>query len=109
MEDYKVVHFSGDFTMTDITDAMSHQDDIIYYTRQIVETNEFHIVNYKEGQFTLTPFVTQLFNFYQNNENLSSLVKESKVKGNDKFAIILNVNEDLVNQIKNDLNKLLKK
>ena len=109
MKDYKVVHFSNEFSMEDINEAMSFQDEIIYYTRQITEKNEFHIVNHNKGEFTLTQFVTQLFNFYQNDKNLSPLVSESKVKGNDSFAIILNANDDLILQIKKDLNILLKK
>ena len=109
MKDYKVVHFSDEFTMDDINEAMSFQDDIIYFTRQITEKNEFHIVNHKNGEFTLTQFVTQLFNFYKNDKNLSPLVSESKVKGNDSFTIVLNANEKLITQIKKDLNILLKK
>jgi len=109
MKDYKVVHFSNDFSMEDISEAMSFQDDILYFTREITEKNEFHIVNHKNGEFTLTQFVTQLFNFYQNDKKLSPLVSESKVKGNDSFTIILNANENLISQIKKDLNILLKK
>ena len=71
--------------------------------------NEFHIVNYKEGEFTLTPFISQLFGFYQSNEKLSPLVSDSKVKGNNSFTIIHNTNEELIEQIKSDLNTLLKK
>jgi hypothetical protein len=108
MKDYKVVHFSDEFNLDDINEALSATDDIIYYTRDLNEKNEFHVVNYKEGDFTITPFITQMFNFYKTNK-LSHLVKESKVKGNDKFAIIVNTNEDLINRLKNDLNLLLKK
>ncbi len=109
MEEYKVVHFSSDFSMDDINEAMSFQDDILYFTREISEKNEFHIVNYKDGEFTLTQLVTQLFNFYKNNEKLSPIVSESKVKGNDKFTIIVESNDDLITQIKKDLNILLKR
>jgi len=109
MKDYKVVHFSDEFTMDDINDAMSNQDDIIYFTRQLTEKNEFHIVNYKDGEFTITQFVSQLFNFYKNDKDLANIVSEAQVKGNDSFSIILNANDDLINQIKKDLNILLKK
>jgi len=109
MKDYKVVHFSDEFSMEDISEAMSFQDDILYFTREITEKNEFHIVNHKNGEFTLTQFVTQLFNFYNTDKNLSSLVRESKVKGNDTFAIITNADENLIARIKKDLNILLKK
>jgi hypothetical protein len=109
MKDYKVVHFSEEFSMEDINEAMSFQDDILYYTRYIAEKKEFHIVNHSNGEFTLTPFISQLFNFYNQNEKLSELISDTKLKGNDSFTIIFNVNEDLISQIKNDLNSLLKK
>jgi len=109
MKDYKIVHFSDDFTMEDINEAMEHQDEILYFTREIAEKNEFHIVNHKNGEFTVTQFVSQLFNFYQNDKNLSKIVSEAKVKGNDSFTVVINANEDLINQIKKDLNILLKR
>ena len=40
MKDYKVVHFSEEFTMDDINEAMSSQDDILYFTRYVAEKNE---------------------------------------------------------------------
>lgn len=109
MKEYKIVHFSNEFSMDDINEAMSYQDEIIYYTREITEKKEFHIVNHNNGKFPLTPFVTQLFNFYKKNEGISKFINETKIKGNDNFTIILNSNENLINQLKNDLNTLLKK
>jgi hypothetical protein len=109
MKEYKVVHFSDDFTIDDINEAMVHQDDILYFTRHLSEKNEFHVVNYKDGEFTLTSFISQLFNFYKNDKSLSKIIGESKIKGNDSFTIIQNVNDNLINQIKKDLNILLKK
>lgn len=109
MKDYKVVHFSDEFTMEDITEAMSYQDDILYYTRYITEKNEFHIVKYKNGEFTITPFISQLLNFYKNDKNKKKLLGESMVKGNNTFAIITNINDELLIQVKQDLNILLKK
>ncbi|MFW5848006.1 MAG: hypothetical protein ACOCVF_03740 [bacterium] len=109
MNKYKVVHFSDEFTIEDINNVMSSKEGVLYFTRYIPEKNEFHIVNHKKGEFTITPFVTQIFNFYNNNKNLSGLVKESKVKGNETFAIITNVRENLLTQLKKDLNTLLKK
>jgi hypothetical protein len=106
----KIVHFSDDFTINDINEAMSHQDDILYFSRLISEKNEFHIVNYKKGNFQLTPFISQLLNFYKKDEKISKILSESvKIKGNDAFTIIYNVNDELANQLKNDLNNLLKK
>jgi len=109
MREYKVVHFSEDFSMEDINEAMSSQDEILYFTRYIQEKNEFHIVKHKNGDFKITSFITQLFGFYKKNKNTSSLLDETKVKGNDSFVIIQNVNEQLIERLKNDLNILLKK
>lgn len=109
MEEYKIVHFSNEFTMEDINEAMSLQDDIIYYTRQISEKNEFHIVNHNNGEFTVTAFITELFKFYTTDTSLGESMKGTKIKGNEKFSIIINTDEVLIERLKLDLNNLLKK
>ena len=105
----KVLHFLEGFSLDEVNNVLLTKPEVIYYTRYISETNEFLVVNNKRGDFTITPFITQLLEYYKKNNELSNLVKESKVKGNDSFSIILNVNEELINQIKKDLNQLLKK
>ena len=105
----KVLHFSEGFTLDEVNEVLLTKPDVVYYTRYIPENNQLHIVNNNGGSFTLTSLVTQLFEFYKKDEQLSQLIKESKVKGNDSFSIIINTNEELNNQIKKDLNKLLKK
>lgn len=109
MKEYKVVHFSDEFTMDDISEAMSFQDEIIYFTREITEKKEFHIVNHKKGKFPLTPFVSQLFEFYTKDNSMKGITNETKIKGNDNFTIVLNANDKLIDQLKEDLNILLKK
>jgi len=109
MGNNKVVHFSEEFSMNEINTVMKGRDEVIYYTRYIAEKNEFHIVRYKDSEIIITPFMTQLFNYYKNNEGLSNLISDSKIKGNDNFSIILNPSTELITQIKKDLNVLLKK
>ena len=70
--------------------------------------HEFHVVKYKDGKFNITQFTTQLFGFYKNNEQLSILITETTIKGNDSFAIISNTNDNLIEHLKKDLNILLK-
>lgn len=105
----KVLHFLEGFSVNEINDVLSKRDDVIYYTRYIPENNEFHIVKHKDGQFVMTPFISQLFNYYKNNEKLSEKLSNSKLKGNDNFVIITDANTDLIIQLRNDLNHLLKK
>lgn len=105
----KVLHFSEGFSITEINDVLSTKPDVIYYTREISENNQFHVVNNKKGDFVITPFIIQLFEYYKKNDKLSTLIKESKVKGNDIFSIIINTNDELINQIKRDLNQMLNK
>jgi hypothetical protein len=105
----KVLHFSDGFSLDDINNVLSSKDGILYYTRQISEKNEFHIINHKDGTMTITPFITQLLNYYNTNKQTQTIIRESKVKGNEKFAIITNTNQVLIEQLKKDLNILLKK
>lgn len=104
----KVVHFSEEFSLTEINSVMKSKDSVIYYTRYIAESNEFHIVRHKDGKVVITQFITQLFNYYKNNEGLSVLISEVKIKGNEKFSIIMNPSNELITQLKKDLNILLK-
>ncbi len=105
----KVLHFSEGFSLVEVNEVLLTKPNVIYYTRYIPENNELHIVNNKKGEYEITSFITQLFEYYKNNNGLSNLIKESKVKGNDSFSIIINTNEELINQLKKDLNKLLNK
>ena len=104
----KVLHFLEGFSINEINYVLSKRDEIIYYTRYISETKEFHIVKHKDGNFVMTPFISQLFNFYKKNDTLCEKLSNVKVKGNDNFAIITNTDQELINQIKRDLNILLK-
>lgn len=105
----KVLHFLEGFSLNEINDVLSKRDEVVYYTRYIPESNEFHIVKHKKGNFVITPFISQLFNFYKNNESLSEKLTNVKIKGNDNFAIITDSDQELINQIKKDLNVLFKK
>lgn len=104
----KIIHFSDGFSSLEINDVLSKRTEVIYYTRVISDKKEFHIVNYRKGSFKITSLVTQLFDFYKKNENLSKLIENCKIKGNDNFTIIDNIDEELINIIKKDLNKLIK-
>lgn len=102
----KIVHFSEESTLDDINDFLKNKNGILYFTRYIPNKKQFHIINHDNGEFEITPFITKLLDFYKKRN-----IKFDKIniKGNDTFAILMNVNNDMVNILKNDLNKLLKK
>lgn len=105
----KVLHFLEGFSLNEINDVLSKRSEVIYYTRYIPENNEFHIIKHKDGNFVITPFISQLFDFYKKNDALCEKISNIKVKGNDNFSIITNIDQELLNQLKKDLNILLKK
>lgn len=104
----KVLHFLEGFSLNEINAVLSKRDEVVYYTRYIPESNEFHIVKHKDGNFVMTSFISQLFDFYKKNDTLCEKLSNVKIKGNDNFTIISNTNQELINQIKRDLNILLK-
>lgn len=110
MNNSKVVHFSDEFSCDEINKYLIECPDIYYYTRYIPEKNEFHIVkNNNKGNISITPLISQLFKFYENDTNYSKLLTETKVKGNENFAILINTNNNLNEKLKKDLNVLLKR
>lgn len=76
----------------------------------IEKNNELHIVKYNENKgFKITEFVVELLNTYNNHPDIKRLITEVKVKGNDNFSIICNLNEKNTKFIKNDLIRFLSK
>jgi len=109
MNNNKVLHFSGEFKMDDISSILNKNQDVIYYTRYIEDKKELHIVNHKKGEFNIMKLISELFNHYKKDEQLAILLSNIKMKGNMNFTIINNIDEEFANKLKNDLNNLLKK
>lgn len=109
MAEHKVVHFNEDFTLKDIEEALSSRDDIAYFTRYLQEKGEFHIVKRAGGELNVTPFVSELFGFYKKVDGLPPLIESTRIKGNDTFAIIMSVKDEIIERLRQDLNILLKK
>jgi hypothetical protein len=102
------IHFSGnDTSLSDIRNIMQSRKEQ-YYTVDFTDKNELHIVKYNESaQFKVTEMVEELFKFYNGKIKLN---EDIKIKGNNSFTIISNLNDhSLVEKIKTDLNRLLKK
>ena len=107
LDTLKVLHFPDNITNKEIEKLLENRKDIIYYTR--IVNNELHLVKYnKDGFFNSQQLIESLFKHYEKN-NLSSLLKGIKIKGNNSFSIINNVSEKLLEIIKKDLSKILVK
>ncbi|MDY0270306.1 hypothetical protein [Trichloromonas sp.] len=110
MDRLRVVHFSDDFSIEEITNYLKDKSDILYYTRTLKEGKEFHLVKYNDSAFfEMHKLQSELFKFYNNNISLKPHLKGLKIKGNSNFSITENMNPIIVNKIKNDLNNILKK
>lgn len=110
MNNNKVVHFSDESNCNDINQFIKENNNVLYYTRIIPEKNEFHIVKTSDrGEIEITQLITQLFKFYEKDQSYSKLLTDTKVKGNDNFAIIVNSTKNLNEKLRKDLNILLKK
>ena len=106
----KILHFPGDFTLKEIEKLLENRKDIIYFTRLLNNNKEFHLVKHqKEGFFKVNVLQSQLLKHYESYKELKPLLEGIKIVGNDNFAIINNPSPILIEQIKNDLNKLLVK
>ena len=76
----------------------------------IEKNNELHIVKYNENKgFKVNAFIVELFKTYSNNNDIKKLINDIKIKGNDNFSIITNLNENNIKFIKNDLLRFLSK
>ena len=104
----KILHFPGDFSLKEIEKLLENRKDIIYFTRLLDDNKEFHLVKHqKDGFFKVQVLESQLLKHYEKIKELKPLLSNIKIKGNDNFAIINNPPIEIVEKLKNDLNKLL--
>jgi hypothetical protein len=77
-----------------------------YFIRS--KDNNLHIVKYNDKlNLDINGFVDSLFKFYSTKEELRTLSNNIKIKGNDKFSVVENVNPIDVDKIVGDLSRLL--
>ena len=108
--EFKVLHFSQEFSLDEIINYLKDKKDILYFTRTLKENKEFHVIKHDDTAFfKLSILESELLKHYEKVNGLSNLVKGVTVKGNDKFAVVENVHPNIINRMKNDLNKLLLK
>jgi len=106
----KVLHFDQEFSIKEINNYLSLNNDILYFTRLLKEGKEFHIIKYNENAFfKINSLISNLFKYYDSKKETKFLIEGTKIKGNEKFIIIENINHNLSHRIKTDLNNLLKK
>ena len=104
----KILHFPENFSLVEINKVLKNRNDILYYTRYIKENNQFHLIKHnKTAFFSMQSFESQLLKFYDSKVELKKIVNSAKIKGNDNFAIIENISNDLMEKLKSDFTKLL--
>ena len=82
--------------------------DMDYFIRK--KDNNLHIVRYNENlNLNINSFVDSLFKFYSTKKELKPLAHGIKIKGNEKFSVIENINPHAVDRVVYDITKLLSK
>lgn len=88
-----------------LTEKYSGMD---YFIRK--KDNNLHVVKYNENlNLNVNNFVDSLFKFYSTKKELKPLVHNIKIKGNDKFSVVENVDPNAIDIIVNDISRLLSK
>jgi len=88
-----------------LTEKYSGMD---YFIRK--KNNNLHVVKYNENlKLNINNFVDSLFKFYSTKKELKPLVHNIKIKGNDKFSVVENINPSAIDIVVNDISKLLSK
>lgn len=97
----------NDGNLNDIMKTLKDKySDTDYFLRK--KDNELHIVKYNENiNININEFVNGLLKFYSSKPELKKIVENIKVKGNDKFSIVENMNTQYNEKFINDLTKLL--
>ena len=101
-----IMHFSDEFTDKQINDILGKNEKVVYYTKSL--PSELHIINHRKGGIKITQLMIELINYYKKNNDIKTLLSTIKMRGNDEFTIISNIDIKLITKIKSDLNKLLK-
>ena len=95
--------------ITDILETIkSKYSDTDYFIRK--KDNQLHIVKYNEQlKMNINEFVNSLLKFYSTKPELRKITEGIKVKGNDKFSIIENMNPKHSDKFIGDITSLLSK
>jgi len=79
-----------------------------YFIRK--KDNNLHVVKYNEHlNLNINNFVDSLFKFYSTKKELKPLTHNIKIKGNEKFSVVENINPYAIDRVVNDISKLLSK
>ncbi len=82
--------------------------DMDYFIRK--KDNNLHVVRYNEKlNLNINSFVDSLFKFYSTKKELKPLAHNIKIRGNEKFSVVENLNPHAIDVVVNDIVKLLSK
>lgn len=104
----KIIKFNSGH-ITDILETIKDKySDTDYFIRK--KDNQLHIVKYNETlKMNINEFVNSLLKFYSTKPELRKITEGIKVKGNDKFSIVENMNPKHSEKFISDMTSLLSK
>ena len=104
----KIIKFNSGH-INDILETIKNKySDTDYFIRK--KDNQLHIVKYNEGlKMNINEFVNSLLKFYSTKPELRKITEGIKVKGNDKFSIVENMNPKHSDKFISDMTSLLSK
>lgn len=109
-KEFKVIHFTQEFSHSEIVEYLKDKENILYYTRTLKEGKEFHVIkNNNNAFFKLNILESELLKQYEKIDEFKNFIKDVRIKGNINFAILENIHPKIILKMKNDLNNLLKK
>jgi len=104
----KIIKFNSGH-ITDILETIKNKySDTDYFIRK--KDNQLHIVKYNEKlKMNINEFVNTLLKYYSTKPELRKITEGIKIKGNQNFTIIENMNPKNSEKFINDITSLLSK
>jgi len=104
----KIIKFNSGHINDILETIKTKYSDTDYYIRK--KDNQLHVVKYNEGlKMNLNEFVNTLLKFYSTKPELRKMTEGIKVKGNQNFSIVENMNPKFSGKFVTDLTSLLSK
>lgn len=104
----KIIKFNSGHINDILETIKSKYSDTDYYIRK--KDNQLHIVKYNEElKMNINEFVNTLLKFYSTKPELRKITEGIKVKGNQNFSVIENMNSKFSGKFISDLTGLLSK
>lgn len=104
----KIIKFNSGHINDILETIKTKYSDTDYFIRK--KDNQLHIVKYNESlKMNINEFVNTLLKYYSTNPELRKITEGIKVKGNQNFSVVENMNTRFSEKFITDLTNLLSK